>query len=126
MVFQTPFRGRGVVCALALASVICTATAQAATRTVAAGGDLQAALDAAQPGDVITLAAGATFVGNFVLRNKGASTTSITIRSATPDSQLPPCRRPHHPGVRAAARRRSVRRTARRRCERRPARTTGR
>jgi hypothetical protein len=34
---------------------------------VAAGGDLQAAIDAAAPGDEITLAAGATFTGNFVL-----------------------------------------------------------
>ena len=89
MVFETPLRGKGVVCALALAGVVCTARAQAATRTVAAGGDLQAAIAAAQPGDVIALAAGATFVGNFVLPNKGASTTPIVIRSATPDAQLP-------------------------------------
>ena len=34
---------------------------------VAAGGDLQAAIDGARPGDVIELEAGATFVGNFVL-----------------------------------------------------------
>ncbi|WP_284352990.1 hypothetical protein, partial [Roseisolibacter agri] len=36
------------------------------------GGDLQAALDAAQPGDVITLANGATYAGNFVLPSKPA------------------------------------------------------
>src|SRR5689334_16633077 len=42
--------------------------ARPAGRTIAvrSGGDLQAALDAAQPGDVITLEAGATFRGNFI------------------------------------------------------------
>ena len=67
-----------------------TATiASAATIAVPAGGNLQAALDAAKPGDVITLAPGATFVGNFVLRNKGAITDYITVRSAAPDASLP-------------------------------------
>src|SRR5438876_10664025 len=37
---------------------------------VPAGGDFQAALNAAQPGDVITLQAGATFTGPFTLPNK--------------------------------------------------------
>jgi len=37
----------------------------------------QAPINAAQPGDVITLAAGATYVGNFVLTNKGAVTQPI-------------------------------------------------
>jgi hypothetical protein len=43
---------------------------QAATIYVPDGGDLQAALNAAQPGDTIPLAQGAEFVGNFVLPNK--------------------------------------------------------
>ncbi len=49
--------------------------ARPAGRTIAvrSGGDLQAALDAAQPGDVITLEAGATFRGNFILRRKSGS-----------------------------------------------------
>src|SRR5262245_55274847 len=34
---------------------------------VTEGGDFQAALNQAQPGDVITLQAGATFTGNFTL-----------------------------------------------------------
>src|SRR5207248_6513989 len=34
------------------------------------GDDLQAALNAAQPGDEVLLAPGATFVGNFVLPGK--------------------------------------------------------
>jgi hypothetical protein len=59
------------------------------TITVPAGGDVQAALDAAQPGDVITLAAGATYVGNFALPNK-SGTGWITIRSSAPDASLPP------------------------------------
>ncbi len=41
-----------------------------ATINVPAGGDVQAALNAAQPGDEIVLAAGATFVGSFTLPNK--------------------------------------------------------
>jgi hypothetical protein len=57
--------------------------------TVRDGGDFQAALDNAQPGDVITLAAGATYTGNFALRNK-PGTDWITIRSSASDSSLPP------------------------------------
>jgi hypothetical protein len=59
------------------------------TIAVAAGGDLQAALDGAQPGDAITLAAGATFRGPFVLPNKPGSGW-ITVRTSAPDSSLPP------------------------------------
>ena len=55
---------------------------------VAAGGNLQAALDGALPGDAILLAPGAKFTGNFILRNKNlASPCSawITVRTdATP------------------------------------------
>jgi hypothetical protein len=66
------------------------AGATAATIAVPAGGDLQAALNAAQPGDVVTLVPGSTYVGNFVLPNKGAIQDYITIRSAAPDAVLPP------------------------------------
>jgi hypothetical protein len=66
-----------------------TVSASAATLTVNAGGNLQAAIDAAKPGDTIVLQAGATFAGSFKLPAKGG-TTYITIRSSTPDSQLPP------------------------------------
>ena len=48
--------------------------------SVASGGNLQAALDNAVPGDVIELATGAVFTGNFILKNKGATTKWITIR----------------------------------------------
>jgi hypothetical protein len=70
----------------ALASAV---SATAATLTVNAGGNLQAAIDAAHPGDTIVLQAGATFNGPFKLRAKGG-TTPITIRSSTADALLPP------------------------------------
>ena len=59
------------------------------TITVAAGGNLQAALDAAKPCDVVMLQAGATFPGSFVLPNK-LGACWITIRSSAPDASLPP------------------------------------
>ncbi len=58
------------------------------TITVPAGGNLQAALNAAQPCDVIVLQAGATFTGTYTLPNKNGSCW-ITIRSSTPDASLP-------------------------------------
>jgi uncharacterized protein (TIGR03437 family) len=60
-------------------------------RTIAvnAGGDFQVALNQAQPGDVITLQAGATFTGTFTLPAKTGSGW-ITIRTSAPDSSLPP------------------------------------
>src|SRR2546425_9500079 len=56
---------------------------------VSAGGDLQAALQNAHPGDVITLEAGATFKGPFVLPYRPGSGW-ITVRTSAPDSRLPP------------------------------------
>jgi cellulose synthase/poly-beta-1,6-N-acetylglucosamine synthase-like glycosyltransferase len=56
---------------------------------VGAGGDLQHALEVAQPGDVILLKAGATFTGPFTLPAKGGADW-ITIRTDAPDSSLPP------------------------------------
>ena len=50
--------------------------------SVAAGGDFQAALDAAKAGDVIELARGATYTGHFTLPNKGASSSWIVVRPA--------------------------------------------
>jgi hypothetical protein len=58
------------------------------TIVVAPGGDFQAVLVAAQPGDVITLAAGATYRGPFTLPSKpGAG--GITVRTSTPDGSFP-------------------------------------
>jgi hypothetical protein len=58
------------------------------TISVGAGQDLQAALDSAQPGDVVSIAAGATFTGNFVLPKK-AGDGWVTVRTSTPDANLP-------------------------------------
>jgi hypothetical protein len=58
------------------------------TIVVAAGGNLQAALDQAQPGQTVQLQAGATFDGNFVLPVKTGS-SYITVRTSTSDAQLP-------------------------------------
>jgi hypothetical protein len=57
------------------------------THQVAAGGDLQAAIDAAQPGDEIVLEAGAVFSGPFKLPNKSGDGW-ILIRSSAL-SELP-------------------------------------
>ena len=55
---------------------------------VPAGADLQAAIDAAQPGDELLLAPGASYVGNFYLRDKGSSTAWITIRTDLSDGAI--------------------------------------
>jgi Carbohydrate binding module (family 6)/Right handed beta helix region len=60
------------------------------TITVPAGGNLQAAITAARPGDTILLLPGVTYPGDFVLPAKAASSAFITIRSAAADSSLPP------------------------------------
>jgi hypothetical protein len=58
------------------------------TLRVPVGGDLQAAIDRAQPGDVILLEPGATYTGNFRLREKSGA-RYITIRSAADPSRFP-------------------------------------
>src|SRR4051812_1195920 len=75
-------------CALVVLCGVLTAHAEAATLTVNAGGDLQAAINTARPGDTIVLAAGATFTGSFTLPAKNG-TSYITIRSSAPDTALP-------------------------------------
>ncbi len=62
---------------------------QAGTISVPAGGNFQEALGKAQPGDVIQLAAGATFTGPFQLPVKEGDDW-ITIRTDAADSALPP------------------------------------
>lgn len=78
------------VCALAyVLAMIAPMTGFAQTTiTVAAGGDLQAALNAARAGDTILLAPGATYSGNFKLPVHGGS-TYVTVRSAASDDLLP-------------------------------------
>jgi hypothetical protein len=55
---------------------------------VPAGADLQAAIDAAQPGDELLLAPGASYIGNFYLRDKGSSTAWVTIRTDLSDGAI--------------------------------------
>ncbi len=55
--------------------------------SVRAGANLQAAIDAAQPGDTLELEAGATFDGPVTLPNKTGNGW-IVIRTSTPDAQL--------------------------------------
>jgi len=59
-----------------------------ATIAVPEGGDLQAAINMAQPGDTITLAAGATYAGTITLPKKTGDGW-IVIRTSTPDGELP-------------------------------------
>lgn len=82
-------RGMMVGVAVAAAAALAPSTGLAATTRVAAGGALQAALDAALPGDVIELEPGATYIGNFLLRDKGASTAYVTVRTGGSDATLP-------------------------------------
>jgi hypothetical protein len=65
---------------LVLLVVVFPASLEAETHTVRRGESLQAALDAAQPGDVVMLEAGAEFVGNFFLPAKSGQ-SPIVVRS---------------------------------------------
>lgn len=78
------------VCALAYACAMLAPAAAFAqtTHLVPAGGQLQAALDAARGGDTILLEPGATYSGNFRLPVHGGA-TYVTVRSAAPDDLLP-------------------------------------
>ncbi|HEU0253899.1 MAG TPA: right-handed parallel beta-helix repeat-containing protein, partial [Pyrinomonadaceae bacterium] len=66
---------------IATICVLATVHASAATITVPAGGSLQSAINAAQPGDTIILQAGVTYAGDFSLPNK-SGTNFITIQSS--------------------------------------------
>src|SRR5256885_1348431 len=59
------------------------------TIDVPPGADLQAALDQAQPGDTIRLAAGSTYTGAFTLPMKSGS-DYVTVRTSATDAELPP------------------------------------
>lgn len=56
--------------------------------SIAPGQNLQAAIDAARPGDTILLTPGGVYEGGLILRAKSGN-EFITIRSAAPDSALP-------------------------------------
>jgi len=60
---------------------------------VPSGANLQAAFDAARPGDLLLLAPGASYVGNFHLPDKGAGSGAraggwIVVRTDLPDASL--------------------------------------
>ena len=96
-------------CVSALLALVTIASTRldAATIVVPAGGNLQAAIDSAKPGDAILLAAGAEFVGNFILPVKTGD-GYIVIRSSTDDAALPgPGRRIRPADARLLARLRS-------------------
>jgi len=76
--------GLAVICV-----VLSSTSARAQVRVVRAGDDLQAALNAAEPGDELRLEAGAVFRGNFVLPAK-AGDLDITLRTDLPDASVPP------------------------------------
>lgn len=82
---HTYFLAAGVSCLCVLSS----STAWAATRVVRAGENLQTAINAARAGDELRLEAGATFTGNFTLPVVGGATSSITLRTDLPDTDLP-------------------------------------
>jgi len=68
--------------------LLCPRLVFAATIAVSAGGNLQAAIDAAQPGDTILVDPTGTFDGPFTLRAKNGA-LDIVIRSAAADATLP-------------------------------------
>jgi hypothetical protein len=76
------------VAELPRASVSTTYPAITRKVRVPAGANLQTAIDAAQPGDELLLAPGATYTGEFLLRNKGTSTAWIVIRTDVSDAAL--------------------------------------
>ena len=74
---------RNLAVGLCLASALFVPRAgAAATISVAAGGSLQAAIDAAKPGDVIELQAGATFDGPAIVKQLDATTLLLPEQTA--------------------------------------------
>ncbi|MCP9493807.1 MAG: hypothetical protein MSG64_05045 [Pyrinomonadaceae bacterium MAG19_C2-C3] len=67
---------------LVIVFITANLVAKATTLNVPVGGDLQAVINAARPGDTIVLPAGATFTGSFTLPDKGAGENWITFLSS--------------------------------------------
>ncbi|HVG31795.1 MAG TPA: hypothetical protein VM911_01885, partial [Pyrinomonadaceae bacterium] len=82
--FRSTFLFILTIATLLLLYAATVSATRAATLTVPAGGDLQSAINAAQPGDTILLEAGASFIGPFTLTAKSSPNTDssyITIRT---------------------------------------------
>lgn len=77
-----------ILISIVVAGLLSSGEATCRIIPVPGGGDFQAALDEAQSGDIITLEAGATFTGPFVLPVKAGSGW-IGVRTSAPDSSLP-------------------------------------
>src|SRR6185312_16831276 len=72
-------------------SSLASTPAPGARKLVAAGANLQQALDNAHCGDTLLLQAGATFTGIYSLPAKACDALHwIVIRTSAPDSALPP------------------------------------
>jgi len=86
---SAPSAGDAVLPQVFLTTSVASTPSAGRTLRVAAGGNLQRALDTAIAGDRILLAAGATFTGNFTIRPKSGGIPGgwITVMS---DGQLPP------------------------------------
>jgi hypothetical protein len=80
--------GNATAAELPRASVATSYPSMSRQVRVPAGGNLQFALDAAQPGDEILLAPGATYVGNFQLLNKGQNNAWIVVRTDLGDDAI--------------------------------------
>jgi hypothetical protein len=88
---QTPqYDGPAELPLATVASAMADTPAPGSVISVAAGGNLQTALNSAQCGDTIELQAGATFTGQFAVPNKNCNANNwIIIRTSAPDSELP-------------------------------------
>ena len=88
---STGFDGPAQLPLVYIQSALADTPAPGGTIQVAAGGDLQTALNSAQCGDTVALQAGATFSGNFVVPAKSCDDAHwIIVRTNAPDSALPP------------------------------------
>jgi hypothetical protein len=82
-----PWNGSATIAALPRASVNTAYPVGGNQVRVPAGTSLQAAIDAAQPGDELLLPAGSVWTGNFTLPDKGGSSW-IVIRTDVSDAAL--------------------------------------
>jgi hypothetical protein len=88
---STGFDGPAELPRVYVKSAMSDTPAPGSVTTVSAGGDLQAALDAAACGDTIQLQAGTSFSGTFNFPAKGCDDQHwIVVRTSAPDSTLPP------------------------------------
>lgn len=85
---QTPL-DRAKQIQLEVAQLIDALTPRSVVTVVAAGGNVQAAIDSAQPGDTIALTPGATYTGTITLRNRPThGLIVITTAGALPSDRM--------------------------------------